>query len=38
MLLVVLFQKGMKFRLLEFKPGDVRRHHPVACIFEEFVS
>jgi hypothetical protein len=38
MLLAVHFQKGPKFRYLEFKPGDVHRHHPSAHILDEFVS
>jgi hypothetical protein len=38
MLLAVLFQKGQKFGNLEFKAGDVRGHHPVSYILEEFVS
>jgi hypothetical protein len=38
MLLAVLFQRGPKFGHLEFKPGDVHRHHPIAHIFEEFIS
>jgi hypothetical protein len=38
MLLAVLFQKGLKFRHLDFKPGHVRGHHPIAHILEEFVS
>jgi hypothetical protein len=38
MLLAVLLQKGLKFGHLEFKPGDVRVHNPIAHILEEFVS
>jgi hypothetical protein len=38
MLLALLFDKGPKFGHLEFKPADVREHHPVAHILEEFVS
>jgi hypothetical protein len=37
-LLAVLFQKGLKFGHLEFKPGDDGGHHPLAHILEEFVS
>jgi hypothetical protein len=37
MLLAVLFQKGPKFRHLEFKPGDVCEHHPIGHILEEFI-
>jgi hypothetical protein len=37
-LLAVLFQKGLKFWHLEFKPGDVRRQNTIARIPEEFVS
>jgi hypothetical protein len=36
MLLSAFFQKGPKFGHLEFKPGDVRGHHPVEHILEEF--
>jgi hypothetical protein len=36
MLLAVL--KKTKFEHLELKPGDVRGHHPIAHILEEFVS
>jgi hypothetical protein len=38
MLLAILFQKGPKFGHLEFKPGDVGKHHPIAHILEEFIS
>jgi hypothetical protein len=38
MLLAVLFQKALKFGHLEFKPGDVCGHHPIANILEDFVS
>jgi hypothetical protein len=34
MLLAVLFQKGLKFGHLEFKPGDVHGNHPIAHILE----
>jgi hypothetical protein len=37
MLLAVLFQKGSKFGHLEFEPGDVRGHHPIAHILEKFI-
>jgi hypothetical protein len=38
MLLAVLFQKESKLGYLEFKPGDVHGHHPIAHILEEYVS
>jgi hypothetical protein len=38
MSLAVLFQKGAIYGHLEFKPVDVRGHHPIAHILEEFVS
>jgi hypothetical protein len=38
MLLAALLQKGPKFGNLEFKPGDVYRHHPIAHILEECIS
>jgi hypothetical protein len=38
MMLAELFQEGSNFGHLEFKPGDVHRHHPVAHILEEFIS
>jgi hypothetical protein len=31
-------KKGPKFGHLEFKSGDVRGHHPIAHILEEFIS
>jgi hypothetical protein len=38
MWLAVLLQKGPKVGHLGFKPGDVRGHHKIAHVLEEFVS
>jgi hypothetical protein len=38
MLLAVLLGKESKFEHLEFKPGDVGGHHPIAHILEEIFT